>query len=229
MSSLYKRAFAGAGRKIMKFLKRFGKKKLLFIGLVLLIVLSMSTAAVSTLGKADSRFSDINIYLSPSNQYDNTYASGNTTEMEQCDKIAAQTAEKLEKLGFNVMVGKSGASLDERCSESDNFKADMHIPIHTNALNGEYTGGTHIYVYGADERDAAQCFYDTLGKISPGDDDRIEYNPGLYEIRIPNALTVYLECEFHDTKDGADWIINNTDKIAQAIADGVYNYYSNIE
>ena len=36
------------------------------------------------------------IYLSPSNQYANSYAYGNTTEMEQCNKIAiaAETALK---------------------------------------------------------------------------------------------------------------------------------------
>lgn len=213
----------------MKFFRTFGKRKLLFICLVLLLVLSLSTAALSTFGKAESRFSDVRIYLSPSNQFSNYYAIGDTSEMEQCDKIAAQTAEKLKKLGFTVMVGQSGDTLENRCAESDAFNADMHIPIHTNALNGEYTGGTHVYVYGADEQSAADCFIETLGKISPGDDDRVEYKPDLYEVFTPNAMTVYLECEFHDTEEGASWIINNTDKIANAIADGVYNYYSNIE
>lgn len=213
----------------MKFFRALGKRKLLFICLVMLIVLSLSTAALSTFGKAESRFSDVRIYLSPSNQFSNYYALGDTSEMEQCDKIAAQTAEKLKKLGFTVMVGQSGDMLENRCAESDAFNADMHIPIHTNALNGEYTGGTHVYVYGADEQSAADCFIETFGKISPGDDDRVEYKPDLYEVFIPNAMTVYLECEFHDTEKGASWIINNTDKIAEAIANGVYNYYSNIE
>lgn len=213
----------------MQFLKNLNKKKLLFVCLVSLLVLSLSTAAASTFGKAESRFSGIRIYLSPSNQYTNYYTVGNTTEMEQCDLIAEKTAEKLKKLGFTVMVGQSGASLESRCNESNAFHADMHIPIHTNALNGEYTGGTHEYVYGSDEQTAAESFLSTLGKISPGDDDRIEYKPDLYEVSTPNALTVYLECEFHDTEEGAGWIINNTDRIANAIADGVYNYYSNIE
>lgn len=213
----------------MQFFKKLDKKKLLFTALMVLLVLSLSTAAVSSFDKTESRFSDVRIYLSPSNQYTNFYAVDGTSEMEQCDLIAQKTAEKLKKLGFTVMVGQSGATLKSRCDESNAFGADMHIPIHTNALNGEYTGGTHVYVYGAEEQTAAESFLDTLGKISPGDDDRIEYNPSLYEVFTPNALTVYLECEFHDTEEGADWIINNTDKIANAIADGVCNYYSNIE
>lgn len=213
----------------MQFFKNLDKKKLLFVCLVSLLVLSLSTAAVSSFDKEESRLSHIRIYLSPSNQYTNYYAVGDTTEMEQCDLIAQKTAVKLKKLGFTVMVGQSGATLKSRCDESNAFGADMHIPIHTNALNGEYTGGTHVYVYSSDEQTAAESFLNTLGKISPGDDDRIEYKPDLYEVFTPNALTVYLECEFHDTEEGADWIINNTDKIANAIADGVCNYYSNIE
>ena len=46
----------------------------------------------------------IKIYLSPSNQNANTYATGNTNEMAQCDKIAAATAkahkEMLKELKF---------------------------------------------------------------------------------------------------------------------------------
>lgn len=84
----------------MQFLKNLDKKKLLFAGLVLLLVLSLSTAAVSTLGKADSRFSAIRIYLSPSNQYTNFYAVGDTTEMEQCDLIAEKLPKSLKSLAL---------------------------------------------------------------------------------------------------------------------------------
>ena len=48
------------------------------------------------------------IYLSPSNQNGNTYATGGTNEMAQCDKIAAAAAKALKRCGFNVMVAKSG-------------------------------------------------------------------------------------------------------------------------
>ena len=47
------------------------------------------------------------IYLSPSNQNGNTYATGGTNEMAQCDKIAAAAAKALKRCGFNVMVAKS--------------------------------------------------------------------------------------------------------------------------
>ena len=44
------------------------------------------------------------IYLSPSNQNGNTYATGGTNEMAQCDKIAAAVAKALRRCGFDVMV-----------------------------------------------------------------------------------------------------------------------------
>ena len=42
------------------------------------------------------------IYLSPSNQYANTYSYGNTTEMEQCNKIAVAAETALKRCGFTV-------------------------------------------------------------------------------------------------------------------------------
>lgn len=202
----------------------------MLLSLALLLVLSLSSAAItSVVNEKDKRFEGIRIYLSPSNQYQNMYAAGDTSEMEQCDLIAGLTAEKLEDKGFTVMVGQSGDSMQNRCDESDAFNADLHIPIHTNALNGEYTGGTFVFVLGDNEYALAQSVLDSLAPISPGGDDRIEYKPELYEINMPQAKTVYIECEFHDTEEGANWIINNKDKIAEAICDGICNYYSDLE
>ena len=79
------------------------------------------------------------IYLSPSNQNRNTYATGGTNEMAQCDKIAAATAKALKRCGFEVMVAKSGTLMQTRCPESDKFGADIHMPIHTNAAENSCT------------------------------------------------------------------------------------------
>ena len=165
------------------------------------------------------------IYLSPSNQRNNTYATGGTNEMAQCDKIAKATETALKRCGFEVKVGKSGDTMQNRCNESDNFKADIHMPIHTNAYNGKVTGGTRIFCLNSNGRKACQAVLNELGKISPGTADSITYQTGLYEINVPKALTVYVECEFHDTKTGADWIRNNTSKIGEAICKGLCSYF----
>ena len=165
------------------------------------------------------------IYLSPSNQFANYYATGNTNEMAQCDKIAKATATSLKRCGFEVKVGKSGDSMLNRCNESDSFNADIHMPIHTNAYNGQVTGGTRIFCLNSNGRKACQAVLNELGKISPGTADSITYQTGLYEINVPKALTVYVECEFHDTKTGSDWIRNNITNIGEAICKGLCSYF----
>lgn len=165
------------------------------------------------------------IYLSPSNQYDNTYTTGSTNEMAQCDKIAKATATALKRCGFEVKIGKSGDSMQNRCNESDSFNADIHMPIHTNAYNGQVTGGTRIFCLNSNGRNACQAVLNELGKISPGKADSITYQTGLYEINVPKALTVYVECEFHDTKTGSDWIRNNITNIGEAICKGLCSYF----
>ena len=168
------------------------------------------------------------IYLSPSNQDGNTYATGGTNEMAQCDRIAKATATALKRCGFEVKVGKSGDTMANRCKESDTFNADIHMPIHTNAFNGKVTGGTRIFCYSSSKENIApaNAVQKTLGKISPGTADSVTVNAGLYEVNTPNAITVYVEVEFHDTKTGSDWIRNNTDKIAEAICEGMCNHYN---
>ena len=165
------------------------------------------------------------IYLSPSNQYSNTYATGNTNEKAQCDKIAAATATALKRCGFEVKVGKSGDTMQNRCVESDNFKADIHMPIHTNAYNGKVTGGTRIFCLNSNGKKACDAVLKYLGAISPGTADSVKYHTGLYEINVPNALTIYVECEFHDTATGSDWIRNNITAIGEAIAKGMCSYF----
>lgn len=165
------------------------------------------------------------IYLSPSNQYSNSYATGGTNEMAQCDKIAAATATALKRCGFDVKVGKSGDTMQNRCSESDSFGADIHMPIHTNAYNGKVTGGTRIFCLNSNGKGACDKVLKYLGAISPGTADSVKYETGLYEINMPKALTVYVECEFHDTTTGANWIINNVPKIAEAICHGLCDHF----
>ena len=168
----------------------------------------------------------IKIYLSPSNQNANTYATGNTNEMAQCDKIAAATAKALDRCGFEVMVAKSGTLMQKRWPESDKFGADIHMPIHTNASgSGNYTGGTRVFCLNPSGKKAAQAVCNSLGAITPGKDDAVIYKKDLYEINVPKALSLYVECEFHDTVTGSNWIRKNINEIGEAICKGLCKYY----
>ena len=163
------------------------------------------------------------VYLSPSDQRRNTYAAGGTTEDVQCGRIAAACKAALERSGVEVMVGQY-ATMADRVAESNRFKADLHVPIHTNAANGKATG-THIFCYEVSPASAGykacKAVLDVLGPLTPGTPDVIRAYPALYEVKHPAAPTVYIEVDFHDVPRVAEWIIANTTIVGETIAEGL--------
>ena len=164
------------------------------------------------------------VFLSPSNQYDNVYAYGNTTEGVQCGKIADACKIALERSGVDVML-MHDESMQTKCAESNKFGADLHVPIHTNAFNGKVMG-TRMFCYNTGKGMAAcKAIFARVAPLSPGTSENIQVNQKLYEVRVPAAPTAYIECEFHDTVDGAKWIVENTTAIGEAIAHGICDYF----
>lgn len=164
------------------------------------------------------------VYLSPSDQTKNAYAYGNTTEAEQCGKIADACRAALERCGVSVKVGHM-ISMQQKCSESNAFGAELHVPIHTNAFNGSVMG-TRMFCYNTGKGMAAcKAIFARVAPLSPGTSENIQVNPKLYEVRVPKAPTAYLECEFHDTVEGARWLVENTTAIGEAIAHGICDYF----
>ena len=164
------------------------------------------------------------VFLSPSNQYDNVYAYGNTTEGVQCGKIADACKIALERSGVDVML-MHDESMQTKCAESNKFDADLHVPIHTNAFNGKVMG-TRMFCYNTGKgMDACKAIFARVAPLSPGTSENIQVNQNLYEVRVPAAPTAYIEFEFHDTLDGAKWIVENTVLIGEAIARGICDYF----
>ena len=164
------------------------------------------------------------VFLSPSNQYDNVYAYGNTTEGVQCGKIADACKIALERSGVDVML-MHDEDMQTKCAESNKFGADLHVPIHTNAFNGKVMG-TRMFCYNTGNGMAAcKAIFARVAPLSPGDSENIQVNQKLYEVRVPAAPTAYLECEFHDTVEGAKWIVENTVLIGETIARGICDYF----
>ena len=168
------------------------------------------------------------IYVSPSNQVGNIYATGNTNEKEQCHKIAKACVDALVENGFQVMCTYND-DMYKRVEESNAFDADIHIAIHTNATaKHNVTGGSQVLLYSiSGEREkAGNAVLSRLSPITPGKSaERLVLKPDFYEVRATKGLALYCECEFHDTQLGSDFIINNTDRIGEAIAYGICDYY----
>ncbi len=168
------------------------------------------------------------IYISPSNQVGNTYATGKTNEKEQCHKIAKACVDFLKKKGFSVKCTYND-DMYVRVRESNLFGADLHVAIHTNATaKHNVTGGTQVLLYSlsGERKKAGQAVLDRLAPLTPGKSaERLVEKPDFYEINSAKGMTLYCECEFHDTKEGSDYIRKNTREIGEAIAKGICDYY----
>ncbi len=164
------------------------------------------------------------IYLSPSNQDGNMYAYGNTNECEQCNRIADAAKTALERCGFTVKKAPKGQIMNTSINESNNWGADLHIPIHTNAGGG---AGTMVMVYSksnSQNMKYANAIYRAVQAVTPGKTDYgVKEHPGLAELNATKATAVYIECDFHDNKNIAKWIIKNPVAIGEAICKGVCN------
>lgn len=165
------------------------------------------------------------IFLSPSDQKRNAYAYGNTTEAVQCGKIASALETALKRNGFEVRL-LHYYDMSTKVANANSWGADLYIPIHTNACNGKVSG-TRIFSYDATGagRKAANCVYKYLAPLTPGKSESVTSYPDLYEVAHPYAPTVYCECEFHDVKETAKWIVEHTTDIAEAICHGVCDYF----
>lgn len=165
------------------------------------------------------------VFLSPSNQYDNRYAYGDTTEGVQCGKIAEACKAALERSGVTVKL-MHDESMQEKCAASNAFGADLHVPIHTNAFNGTVSG-TRMFCYaeGGEGQKACQAIFARLAPVTPGTSENIRADASLYEVRVPSAPTAYIECEFHDNPTASKWIVENTGLIGETIARGICDYF----
>lgn len=157
------------------------------------------------------------IFLSPSDQPHNIYAAQNTNEQAQCYKIAEAAKTALERNGFQVYLPSFGYTHGINIALSNDWGANVHIPIHTNAGGGE---GTEVFTYPASLNDKyVSAIYDSVSAITPGKARGIKPST-LAEITNTGAICVYLEAEFHDRADLAAWIVKNTTAIGEAIAKG---------
>lgn len=165
-------------------------------------------------------------YISPSSQPANTYAVGNTNEQEQCRKIGAALDKSLDRCGFDSKVGLTG-TMYTRVAESNAFGAGLHMPLHTNGFDGTVAGlRIMVYKLGGEAEQIAKAIMDELAPITPGKSDGISAQPQLYEIANSKGLCVYIEVGFHDNPEEAQWIIDHTHDIAEAICKGLCNHYS---
>ena len=167
------------------------------------------------------------IYISPSTQNRNVGVWPFTTEESQMNAIADILMPLLDEDG-RFTTKRDNPSMDDVYSiaiDSNNFKADIHVAIHSNAGGGQ---GTEVYAYGPNTNSErlAQSLYNQIAPLSPGADRGIKYNPKLIEVgNSVNATSALIELAFHDNLTDATWIAYNHGMIANALYKGICDFY----
>lgn len=166
------------------------------------------------------------VFISPSNQTGNTYAGIDMNEAENCSSIASLLFACLEKAGFAVKMPSPGSSMSLAVYNSNLFKPDLHLCIHTNAFNGHVTG-TRVFTF-ADSGKAYDCgkvVFDGLCRLVPPGVHAMKKNPYLFELKNTVAPAVYVEVDFHDVPDRAKWLVENRERIAHNLATSICSYF----
>lgn len=161
------------------------------------------------------------VYLSPSDQLANIVADGEHSEAYHCKQIAESAKKYLKLNGYTVKVGDNSkeGSYVERTTESNNWGADLHVPIHTNAGGGV---GTLMITYPSSVNDKYVVnIYNEVANLTPTKDRGVQSSSNLYEINSTNCVCAYIEVEFHDNVTTENWIDSNIDNIGKSIAIGI--------
>jgi len=166
------------------------------------------------------------IYISPSTQEHNIGVSPFSTEETEMSVIADILMQLLGDDGRFELKRNSPSMTPHQCAyDSNAFKSDIHVAIHSNAGGGE---GTEVYAYGAGSNSdkLAKSLYSKIAPLSPGKDRGVKYDKSLIEVgNTVKATSCLIELAFHDNKADATWIVNNAPQIAQALYVGLCDYF----
>lgn len=216
---------------------------------VLVLILILIIAAVNSCGKDDATPANTQsiaettplateppidrnkmVYLSPSTQYDNLYAcDGATTEAAAMIELAKKVKALLEAEDYVVYMCGETDSVKDKVSMGNDLQCGAYVALHTNSggESGHGEGTECFYNQNVPGSKAlAEAVYQNVANLTPTEDRGLkdETMRDLYEIANNNSACCLLEVEFHDVENLSQWILDNQDATAQAIADGIKSY-----
>lgn len=165
----------------------------------------------------------VKVYISPSSQHDNVGVGNYGTEEVRMNQIADVVESELKRVGITTLRNNPSMDITQMVAASNNFGADVHLAIHSNA--GGATGAEAYYYTGSTaSKKLAQAVYDNIAPMTPTADRGVKATTELYEVWATNAVATLVEIAFHDNVADAAFIINNIQAIGVAIAKGVCSY-----
>lgn len=170
------------------------------------------------------------VYLSPSLQEYNLYVNGGTEE-EITNLIADAMEPYLLASGIEFTRNRPEMSLGEAITASNAENYDLHFAIHSNAapesLAGKLQGVDAYYFYNSPYgREMADIVTENMKQVYP-DGEKVQSvaTATLRELRRTNAPAVLVEVGYHDNIEDAQWIKENIDQIAKALAKSIADYF----
>lgn len=165
------------------------------------------------------------VYVSPSSQQANLYASGNTNEEIMMNLVADVLCDELARHGVEYKRNSPSKTFAEHIVESNAYDPDFHVAIHSNA-GGTTARGCTIFAYKPSPEkigtQLANNIYKYIEPLTPTADRGVkDGSTTLSEVAKTSAPAVLIEVDFHDKIDGAKWIIANVRLIAIAILRGI--------
>lgn len=127
------------------------------------------------------------------------------------------------------MNGDNGnAIMKQNVRESDAWGADVHYVSHTNgSADGKGNSrGCHpmYYTYSKNGKKLGQIMVKYRKQIYPRT-VKLVARSGLYELRVPKAVSFYEEHVFHDNMDDATWFHTHMKEIAESAAKGLCEWF----
>lgn len=163
------------------------------------------------------------VFLSPSTQEYNPYAGGGNEE-QYMNLIADAMEPYLQAMGIDYYRNDPSLTVGGSVRLSNQYRPDLHLAIHSNAAPEALSGniqGTDVYYYpgSAGGRAYAEFITQAMEGIYPYPElVGSSPNGSLYELRESNAPAVLVEVAYHDNPEDAQWIRDNVDGIARALA-----------
>lgn len=172
----------------------------------------------------------IKVYLNPSVQVNNLYVNNLGTEAGNMNDICQYMVEELKNIEFiSLKYNLRYLSLANSIKESNDFNADIHLALHSNAGGGQ---GSEIYT--SNNAHFATYIYEKYtSQIGNFKKRGVKINNSFYEIKNSKAKNrALIELLFHDNVNEATFIVNNKQKIANilsnALIDYIQEFYFNI-
>lgn len=163
--------------------------------------------------------------------YDPGATRNNVFEKDMTLNVATLLEEMLKTQGATVIMTREDdkfVSLEDRVVLSNNKKPDIFVSVHINSSENAEAHGMETHYFKDDSLELAKSIHQAMTS------EIEETNRGIlksrfYVIRFTNQPSVLLELGFISNDDERNLLLlpEQQEKFAQAITEGIYNYFCN--